>query len=342
MSWQRSLLWPLALPYGAAAHLRARAYRKGILQQQRLPGVVVSVGNLTVGGTGKTPMVLWVAERALAEGKRVGILTRGYRGETAPSSAGGTESAEVISSSDEVQLMQARLGDRVAFGVGANRFARGMELAGRGVNWFILDDGFQHLQLARDVDIVLIDATDPFGGGRVLPAGRLREPRTALERADIVIITRSLHAPAVEAAVQRDSEAPIFYARAELESVSAPSHSHLTEADARARKLFAFCGIGNPSAFVADLRDWGFQVVGHKFFPDHHRYSDNDIRGIERAAHAAGADDVICTEKDSYNYRGVWREMDLWVAAISMRLEREDDFWRAVTERAESRPASRS
>jgi tetraacyldisaccharide 4'-kinase len=340
VSWQKSLLWPLALPYGAAAHLRARAYRKGILQQQRLPGVVVSVGNLTVGGTGKTPMVLWLAERALAEGKRVGILTCGYRGETVPT--GAANSPEVVSTSDEVQLMQARLGDRVAFGVGANRFARGMELASRGVNWFILDDGFQHLQLARDADIVLIDATDPFGGGRVLPAGRLREPRTGLERADIIVITRSLHAPAVEAAVRRDSDAPIFYARAELESVAAPFHPHLTEADARARKLFAFCGIGNPSAFIADLRDWAFQVVGHKFFPDHHRYTDHDIRAIERAARAAGAAGVICTEKDSFNYRGVWKELDLWVAFIRMRVEREDDFWRAVTERAKSRAVARS
>ncbi|HYL46880.1 MAG TPA: tetraacyldisaccharide 4'-kinase [Candidatus Limnocylindrales bacterium] len=340
MSWQKSLLWPLALPYGAAAHLRARAYRRGILQQQRLPGVVVSVGNLTVGGTGKTPMVLWIAERALAEEKRVGILTRGYRGEIAPNAS--RDSAGVHSTSDEVQLLQARLGDRVAFGVGANRFARGMELASRGVNWFILDDGFQHLQLARDVDIVLIDATDPFGGGRVLPAGRLREPRTALERADIVVITRSLHAPAVEAAVRRDSDAPIFYARAELESVAAPFHPHLSEADARARKLFAFCGIGNPSAFIADLRDWGFQIVGHRFFPDHHRYSEGDIRAIERVARAAGAEGVISTEKDSFNYHGVWKEMDLWVAFIRLRVEREDDFWRAVMQRAESRASVRS
>jgi tetraacyldisaccharide 4'-kinase len=339
VTWQKSLLWPLALPYGAAAHLRARAYRKGILQQQRLPGVVVSVGNLTVGGTGKTPMVLSLAERALAEGKCVGILTRGYRGEIAP--AASPDSTAVISTSDEVQLLQARLGDRVAFGVGANRFARGMELAHRGVNWFILDDGFQHLQLARDADIVLIDATDPFGGGRLLPAGRLREPRTALERADIVVITRSVRAPAVEAAVRRDSDAPIYYARAELESVAAPFHPHLTEADARARKLFAFCGIGNPSAFIADLRDWGFRVVGHKFFPDHHRYTENDIRTIERAARAAGADAVMCTEKDSFNYRGVWKETDLWVPSIRLRVEREDDFWRAVTERAESRARAR-
>jgi len=180
-----SVLWPLTIPYGAATHLRTRAYRTGLLRAKRLDGVVISVGNLTVGGTGKTPMVLWIAERLIAEGKKTAILTRGYRGDA---SAEG-------STSDEVQLLQARLGDRVAFGVGADRWARGRELSAQGIDWFILDDGFQHIQLARDVDIVLIDATNPFGGGHLLPAGRLREPKSALARANLVVVTRSDHAP---------------------------------------------------------------------------------------------------------------------------------------------------
>lgn len=334
MTWKDSLLWPLSVPYGAVAHLRARAYRKGILKQRRLDSVVISVGNLTVGGTGKTPMVLWIAERLLAEGKSVGILTRGYRGKTIASR--GDESSGDDSTSDEVRLLKSRLGDRVAFGIGADRFERGQALAARGVKWFVLDDGFQHLQLARNVDIVLIDATNPFGGGHVLPAGRLREPRTALSRADIIVITRSHHAPAIEAAIRRDSDAPIFYARAELDSVSAPFHPSLNERDARDRRLFAFCGIGNPSAFVADLRDWGFQISGYRLFSDHHRYSAADISAIEQEAKAAGASGVICTEKDSFNYSGVWRSMDLWVCSISMQIDRQDDFWRALTETAES------
>lgn len=334
MTWKESLLWPLTLPYGAAAHLRARAYRKRILKQKRLEGTVISVGNLTVGGTGKTPMVLWIAERLLAEGKRVGILTRGYGGKSL--AAGPDDLPGDNSTSDEVQLLKARLGDRVAFGVGADRFERGRELARRGVEWFVLDDGFQHLQLARDADIVLIDATNPFGGGHVLPAGHLREPRTALARADVIVITRSHHAPAVEAAVRRDSDAPIFYARAELDAVFAPFHPHLTEQEARKRKLFAFCGIGNPSAFVADLRDWGFQVAGHRFFPDHHRYTARDIAEIEGDARAAGADGVICTEKDCFNYAGVWRSIDLWVCPISVHVDRPGDFWRAILAAAES------
>ena len=341
MTLKDSLLWPLTVPYGAVSRLRSRAYRAGILKQQHLPGSVISVGNLTTGGTGKTPMVIWIAERLAAEGKSVGILTRGYRGDSAPPPATSHSKVEakpiaLTSTSDEVQLMQARLGDRVAFGVGADRLARGQELANRGVNWFVLDDGFQHLQLARDVDIVMIDATNPFGGGHFLPAGRLREPKTALARADLIVVTRSSHSPAVEAAVHRETNAPIFYAQPELDSVYSPSSAHLESHDAREQDLFAFCGIGNPPAFVADLRSWGFKVVGHKFFPDHHRYSPADVREIEAEARAASASGLICTEKDRFNFPCSSAAMDLWVCAISLRVDREQDFCRTMLAAIES------
>jgi tetraacyldisaccharide 4'-kinase len=325
-----SLLWPLTLPYGAIVHLRARAYRTGFLRQRRLDGIVISVGNLTTGGTGKTPMVLWIAQRLLAEGKSTGILTRGYRG----------EGNAANSTSDEVRLLQARLGERVAFGVGADRFTRGGELVKRGVEWLILDDGFQHLQLARDVDVVLIDATNPFGGGHLLPAGRLREPQSALSRADVVVITRSDHAPAVEAAIRRDSDAPIFYARPHLESIRAfrGEYPGTEDTQVHSRKLFAFSGIGNPTGLGADLREWGFQIVGFKIFPDHHRYTLEDVRAIESEARAVGADAVICTEKDVFNLSGVqWGGIDLYYCRISLHVAYEDEFWRTVLAAAESR-----
>jgi tetraacyldisaccharide 4'-kinase len=268
-------------------------------------------------------MVLWLAERFLAEGKKTGILTRGYRGET--SLTGST--------SDEVQLLQRRLGDRVAFGIGADRFARGSELATRGIDWFILDDGFQHLQLARDVDIVLIDASNPFGGGHLLPAGRLREPKAAMSRADIVVITRSGHAPALEAAIRRESRAPIFYAGVRLESVM-PSRIEdpLRQiADTQRKKLFAFCGIGNPPAFVANLREWGFQITAERFFPDHHRYTLEDIQVIESEALLAGADALICTEKDIFNLRNAqFRSFDVSYCRISLQMDRAEEFWQAI------------
>lgn len=336
MTLRSSLLWPLALPYGAAVHLRARAYKKGVLRQRRLDGKVISVGNLTVGGTGKTPTVLLIAERLAAEGKSVGILTRGYRGGSSALEANDPAK----SGSDEVQLVRARLGDRVSFGVGADRFARGCELAQRGVNWFVLDDGFQHLQLARDVDIVLLDAKDPFGGGRLLPAGRLRESRTALDRADVIVITRSQHAPGLEAAIRRDSDAPVFYAHTKLDSVHALHGGYPGEENrnARTQKVFAFCGIGNPSAFLADLQDWGFQVVGCRYLADHHRYTQQDVEGIEAAARQGGAEAILCTEKDVFNLGGnKWSAFDVSYCRISMQIDGEDEFWRVLEARANRR-----
>lgn len=319
------LLWPLTLPYGAVTRARASLYRVGILRRRRLDGVVISVGNLTVGGTGKTPMVLWIAQRLMEEGKRCGILTRGYRGET---SAHGV-------TSDEVQLLRARLGERVEIGVGADRFASGQELARRGVRWFVLDDGFQHLHLARDVNILMIDATNPFGG-RLLPAGRRREPRSALGRADLIVIMRSSYAPAVEAAVRRDSRAPVFYARPELVTICKldPESGHAAAADdarIREHRLFAFCGIGNPAAFVADLRRWNLQIVGHKAFRDHHRYQRGDMDALVREARAAGANALVCTEKDFFNLEGVRTDaMDVLYCTISLQVDNADEFWRSV------------
>jgi len=344
MTLKQSLLWPFSLSYGATAHLRARAYRKGILKSHHLDATVISVGNLTTGGTGKTPMVLWIAERLLAEGKKVGILTRGYRGEkiAVPSSSNSqaAPTSAATRTSDEVRLLQSRLGPRVHFGVGANRYEQGRELAKLGVNWFVLDDGFQHLQLARDVDIVLIDATNPFSGGRLLPAGHLREPRSALSRADIIVITRSTHAPAIESAIRRDSSAPIFYARPKLDAIHSLTDGHLGGAVApdALPKLFAFCGIGNPAAFLDDLRTWGLDIGGHKFFPDHHRYTDKDDQEILQLASEAGASGLICTEKDLYNLHAIYYgKPPTFYCSISMQIDQPDDFWRSVQSAAFSR-----
>jgi tetraacyldisaccharide 4'-kinase len=284
-------------------------------------------------------MVLWIAERLLAEGKSVGILSRGYRGKTLSASSDksrATNDPAAASTSDEVQLLQSRLENRVQFGVGADRYKNGVALAARGVEWFILDDGFQHLQLARDGDIVLIDASNPFGGGHLLPAGRLREPRSALRRADLVVITRSNHAPAIESIVRRHSAAPIFYARTTLASVYSPSNLQLAASEARSKRLFAFCGIGNPAAFIADLRDWGFQIAGYKSFPDHHRYSPSDIAGIEKQARETGAAGLICTEKDGFNLEQAQPSMNLWVCSIALHIDREADFWQALMKKSQS------
>lgn len=323
------ILWPLTLPYGAVVRLKAFLYRKGILRQRRLDSFVISVGNLTAGGTGKTPMVMWMAQRFIAEAKPCGILTRGYRGEE--SSSGST--------SDEVRMLRSRLGDGVAFGVGPDRYSQGCQLIARGIRWLILDDGFQHLNLARDVDIVLVDATNPFGGGHLLPAGRLRVPRSALARADIIVITRGDRSPALDTMIRRYSSAPIFHARTRLDSIHSFSDGQLagpTVPD-QLPSVFAFCGIGNPSAFVSDLRRWGVPVVGHRFFPDHHRFAAGDAEQIVREARAAGAAGVICTEKDLQNLHAAHFGIPAYFCSISLEIDRDAEFWRTILTFAGSR-----
>lgn len=329
----RVLLWLPSVVFEGLALLRARLYERGVFRQRRLAGRVISVGNLTVGGTGKTPMVLWLAERLAAEGKRVGILMRGYRGAELHQARGTLLS-------DEVALLRARLGAKVQFGIGPDRYAKGLMLERHAVEWFVLDDGFQHLQLARDVDIVLIDSTDPFGGGHALPAGRLREPRSALARADVVVITRSERAPAIETLIRRHTAVPIFYAQTWLQALPAlpvgGEQGESARADWRELKCFAFCGIGNPAAFFDDLRRWGVNLVGAAVYRDHYRYAQRDADQLERRAQAAGAQALLCTEKDVFNLRHVrFKTRPVYYCQVALAISNEESFWRTVLDAAE-------
>ena len=300
--WLR-LLWPLSILYSLVVRTKTWCYARGIFHAKKLPGVVISVGNLTVGGTGKTPMALAIAERLIQQQRKVAILTRGYRGSANNPGARGEPQ------SDEVALLRERLGGKVQFGVGADRYKNGITLARHGVDTFVLDDGLQHLKLARDCNIVLVDATNPFGSGRVLPAGRLREPLSALGRADLIVITRSVQAPspAIEAILRRHTTSQIFYASTRLESVLRIPRLDvpLREEESRKARFLAFCGIGNPPAFFDDLRAWGFQVAGERSFADHHSYTEAEAAELEQSASKCSADALLCTEKDVWNLRNV-------------------------------------
>ncbi len=326
--WHR-VLWPLSWLYFALALARAWFYRHGIVRSRKLPGTTISIGNLSLGGTGKTPMVLWIANRLAKEGKLVGILTRGYRGSPDAENRGEPQS-------DEVALLRERLAGKVQFGIGKDRFARGQTLARHGVDWFVLDDGFQHLKLRRDVDIVLLDSTDPFGAGMVLPAGRLREPVSALKRADIVVITRVVDgtSPAIEAIVQRHTNGPIFYARTKIERVlRVPGLAiEMPSEQWREVRFLAFCGIGNPSSFFHDLRGWGFQLTGERSFADHHPYTAGEMAQLESAAYESGAQALLCTEKDVWNLRrSPALQLPVYCCSISFELP-EEQFRRAIGE----------
>src|SRR5207302_3588796 len=260
------------------------------LKQKRLKGTVISVGNLTVGGTGKTPMVIWLAEKLLAGGRRVAILSRGYHG------AKGT--------SDEIELMKFRLQGRVSFGVGRNRFAEGHRLESqKPIDVFILADGFQHLQLARDLNILLMDVSRPLAGESLLPAGRLREPLAAMSRANLIIFTRAESASGTLEAIGKLHQYPVFAASTRLLGFRrfGSDITLLSANEIGAGPFFAFCGLGNPNAFFRDLGNWGITVCSQAIFPDHHRYTQRDIVEVRRVGKQAGANAFVTTEKDAQN-----------------------------------------
>ena len=315
----RILLWPISILYAGAAWLRAWFYIRGWVPRERLKGAVISVGNLTVGGTGKTPMVIWLAEKLLAEGKRVAVLSRGYRG------TGKT--------SDEIELMKNRLQGEVLFGVGKDRCAEGKRLESAEIDVFLLDDGFQYLRLARDVDIVLIDSTRPLRQESILPAGRLREPRSALHRADLVVFTRTEQSTLTVGAIQKFPRMPIYPSVTKLLGFRRHGPDAILLAECP-DPVFAFAGIGNPDAFFADLEGWGVRVVGRKSFRDHHRYTKQELQKLTADAQLLGAKALVTTEKDAHNLDAAFLpELPVVMAVIAMDIPDEDRFLRDLRQR---------
>jgi tetraacyldisaccharide 4'-kinase len=313
----RILLWPLSQLYGIYVRCRYAFYAHGWLKAKRLNATVISVGNLTVGGTGKTPMVLWLAEKLLAERKRVAILTRGYRGSQG--------------SSDEIELLRRRLGEKALFGVGPDRFASGSQLlSDNAVDVFLLDDGFQHLKLARDLDIVMLDGSRKLKNEWLLPAGSLREPLAACRRADILVVSRKFERPVIEAG---DAHAfSIFYAQTRLlgfrQFGSEPDKKYLSEIGAG--PFLAFCGIGNSSAFFDDLGHWHVPVIERKAFADHHKYSSRELQRLLSRAEVCGAAGLVTTEKDAENLPSANLRLPVWIAVIDLVFTAESELLAAI------------
>ncbi len=311
----RAVLTAASVPYGLAVRARNRAYDQGRREVRRATVPVISVGNLTAGGTGKTPMVAWLAEQ-LKDRCRVAILSQGY----------GRDKRSGV---DDENLMLARMAPDAALVVNADRVAGAEEAVGvHGAEVLILDDGFQHRRLARDLDIVLVDAVQPFGGGRLLPRGLLREPPGELKRADFIVLTRSdLVGPGRIGRIRGEFRryaggVPIALAEHRptgLRRVDAAGDAEgdvALEGDAPAEggvplggdiplrglregRWAAFCGIGNPEGFRRTLEQLGAQLVRFDGFPDHYRYAEAELRELVERAAAAGCEGVLTTEKDA-------------------------------------------
>jgi len=292
--------WPLralSTLFAIVVRLRARAYASGLLQTHRVARPVIVVGNLTVGGTGKTPLVIWLVEQLRAQGLRPGVVLRGY------AARGGGGAPRMVESDsdpaevgDEAVLLRLRTGVPVA--VDRDRVRAAQALVNQGVDVIVADDGLQHLRLGRDYELVVIDAARGFGNGYLLPAGPLREPRTRLRQVGAVVLNGEGHAgAAVRAECQTQ---PLFsmwlrgerlYPLAAASARAAGTDTSIALASLAGRRVHAIAGIGNPQRFFDQLHLAGLTVIAHPF-PDHHRY-----RGLELQFN----DDlpVLMTEKDA-------------------------------------------
>lgn len=301
--------------YSLVMRLRALLYRRGLISRSRLRNPVISVGNLTVGGTGKTPFVAYLAGVLKQAGYQPVVLSRGYRGRAEHSTLVVSDGRNVLcdpaASGDEPFLLAGQLpGVRVAVGKNRHRSGTLVEQDADGKVIHILDDGFQHLQLERNLDILLVDATDPFGGGQLLPAGRLREPLAAMGRADLVVITRShllgeMDDP--EAVIRRHNKlTPISYFYHDAVGVfDLKNRTQFRTRDFVGRRVVALAAIGNPGIFVQDLEHYQMDVRRRLLFPDHHPYSQRDLDRALESLEEHGAEALMTTEKDAVRLQGL-------------------------------------
>jgi len=301
---------PLAffsIPYAVASKFRSWSYGRGLLKKRSLPGFVVSIGNLTVGGTGKTPAVAMLARWAQGKGYRVAVLSRGYGGKYRDKvlevSDETSIKADPLETGDEPYLLAKKL-PGIPLIISKKRYLAGLFAHEKfGSNFFILDDGFQHLELNRNLDLVLIDAVNPFGNGHLLPRGPLREPFSQLARANVFIITRVGYHGAGDKALnslKRDfPSTPFFFADHQPSDLVFPFTDQVHDAGfLKDKPILAFAGIALPELFKDTLIRLGADVVYFMGFKDHYRYKQDDIQNLIQMKEKVGARYLVTTEKD--------------------------------------------
>ncbi len=327
---------PLTPLYRGVVNARIGAYRRGWLRSSRLPVPVVSVGNLTFGGTGKTPTVIALVRDLVRRGRHPAVLTRGY-GRTAAETVvliGPEPKVPVRMAGDEPLELASRL-PGVPVVVDADRVRGGVEALVRGADVLVLDDGFQHLRLERDLDLLLVDSGDPWGGGRMPPRGRLREPLSGLARANAVLVTKVGPDPEpILAEVRRviaefSADLPVLAARLAPVAVRRPEGT----ADPRVldgARVLAVAGLGRPAGFADLLRGAGAEIVETRWFDDHHDFVEGEVDAAVAAAAAVDAV-VVTTAKDRVKMP---LEAPVWVVDVSMAPVAGDwdQLWRLLPE----------
>ena len=340
------MLKPLGWLYGRIIDLRNLFYDKGWLKSFDLGAQTISIGNITAGGTGKTPLVAYVAELLAGNGEKVCILTRGYGREKPRRHVVVSDHNKVLvdhkTGGDEpVELAQKLLGKAIVIADGDRVTAARRALDAEKVTAFVLDDGFQHRRAKRDLDIICIDATNPFGNGSLLPAGRLREPFKNLSRANAVVITRINLVDDISLIVSKirsvAPKIPIFGGESRIiEITSLPDflRGNRTPADDHSRQYvagaFAFCGLGNPTNFFDQLSSDGFSITGKKPYPDHHYYGQGEIRKLENLARTVGAKGLLTSAKDAVKLANIHFTLPCFVAHMELQINDPDSFRQLV------------
>ncbi|MEO6393028.1 MAG: tetraacyldisaccharide 4'-kinase [Pyrinomonadaceae bacterium] len=320
--------WPTNVLYGAGTAVRRRLYGSGLLRTSHLSVPVISVGNISAGGTGKTPLVQWLVERLFAEGFKICVVSRGYGrpdpGKQVLASDGRSVLAGADRAGDEPALLAESLIGQAAVLCNVDRFAgAAWAVENLGSDLIILDDAFQHFQLDRTLDLVVVDASRPFDG-------LMREGVRALRRADAILLSRAELAsdlPKLHDLVSRASGGrPTFSAWLETTDLRPLAGSTKgTEIPAGAR-VSAFCGVGNPDSFFAQVKREPFELVYSSKFLDHKSYTQNDVNIVDRGAREAGANYLITTAKDEVKLRSLQFELPVFVLVTTLFVDRAEDF----------------
>jgi len=343
-------LTPLSSLYGVAMKARRLLYRSGRFRVHELGVPVISVGNLTTGGTGKTPLVEWIGGELAHTGRRVCILTRGYGRRNAARRVIVSDGNEIITDAaqagDEPLLLAERLKGLAAVISDADRVsAARWALENLQSDVFILDDGFQHLRVARNLNILTIDATNPWGNGKLLPAGVLRESPAEMTRADCIVITRAGD-PNSTAELQREiavqsNGRTVFSSRMRLSGLrAARGHQmrRLIAADEiKKSRIAAFCAIGNPESFFSLLRGSGYQLAHTQVFRDHRRYDQSDIDRAVRESVAHDAQVLLTTAKDEVKLRSLKFELPCYCADIEIEIDNQEKLRKFVAQAVTNR-----
>jgi tetraacyldisaccharide 4'-kinase len=329
-------LAPLGFLYGVAMKTRRELYRTGRFRVHNLGVPALSVGNLTTGGTGKTPLVEWITNDLAQAGRRVCILTRGYGRRNAGTRVVVSSESEILSdverAGDEPLLLAERLKGRAAVICDADRVsAARWAVENLKSDAFVLDDGFQHLRVVRNLNILTIDATNPWGNGRLFPAGILRESPAELTRADCVVITRADDSNQT-AELRREMnelgyDRPVFQSRMALSGLREVGRRETVVAEKpKTSAVAAFCAIGNPESFFSLVHRGGYQLCHTQVFRDHYVFTQADLDRVARDAISRGGQILLTTAKDEVKLRKLSFEMPCYAVDIKIEIERAEQF----------------